>query len=93
MSGYCAEWRIARPGETPEPDDFGRNWAKEDIRRASERIGSIDGDLLLMVWVEARRLIDAEWPAVLHIAEALQARGRLSGDQCDTLWRRARITA
>jgi hypothetical protein len=93
MSGYVAEWRVTRPGETPDPDEFGQNWEKPDIRRASERIGSIDGDLLLAVWIEARRLIDDEWDSVLRIAEALKVRGHLSGEQAASLWRRARVAA
>ena len=60
-SAYSAVAKRHPAAAVVKADDFGQNWEKPDIRRAAERLGSINGDLLLAVWIEARRLIiDAE---------------------------------
>jgi hypothetical protein len=89
LCGYVAEWRIDRPGEIPPPEDFHRNRDKSDVRRAIARLGSDNGALLLAVWIEAKKLIDEHWDKVVHTAEALQRRGRLTDAEVEEIWRDA----
>ena len=60
FAGYAAEWRFTHPNETPYPANFARNWDKEDVRRAAERLSFTDGDRLLACWLEAKTMIDAD---------------------------------
>ena len=61
------------------------NLTDSDVRLAV-RLGSDLDDLLLACWIEARKLVDAHWPAILRVTQALQARGSLSGDTVEALW-------
>jgi hypothetical protein len=86
MAGFASEWHIDRPGRIPAPDDFERNWDKEDVRRAAAYLGTSDGNALRAVWHEARAVVVLHWDAIIAIAEALHARGSLSGAEVEALW-------
>lgn len=60
-------------------------WSR--VRRAAAIIGSDDGGKLLAVWCEAKALVALYWDAIIAIAEALHRRGRLSGAECEAIWR------
>jgi hypothetical protein len=93
LSGFVGEWNIDRPGELPTADDFRDNMNLTDVMLAAKRLGSDDPDRLLACWIEAKAVIDAHWPAVERVALALWTRGRLSGEECVTLWRARSIAA
>jgi hypothetical protein len=78
LAGYVAEWRIDRAGELPGPEDFRDGAHLSDIRMAVARLGTDDPDRLLAAWIEAKTVIEADWPAVERIAADLRRRGRLT---------------
>lgn len=91
MAGCATEWKVIYPGQIPSARTLLHYLWSDDIGGAMEHLGTADGDLLVAVWLSARRLIDSEWDAVLRVATELQQRGRLTGEQCEALWREESI--
>ena len=88
LSGMAAEWKLTRPGDAPAPDDFQHNLHVVDIaRRAVQLLGVCDGDLLLRCWLQADALVDREWRAIMRLTEALTRHDRLTGDECERIFR------
>ena len=93
LCGYVAEWRVDHPDEIPPPEDFYRNRDKSDVQRAIARLGSDNnGDLLLAVWAEGAGR-HAPGSSIVRLAEALERRGSLSGDEVAALWRETSLAA
>ena len=87
LAGTAAEWRVDYPGRVPTAHTLLNYLWSGDLQAAVEHLGTPDGALLVATWVAARRLVDDDWASVVRIAQALQQRGRLTGDEATALWR------
>ena len=87
LAGFVADWTIERPGELPTAQDFRDNMNLTDVMLAAKRLGSDDPAQLFAAWCEAKTVLDAHWPAVKRVALPLWTHGRLSGDECEVIWR------
>jgi hypothetical protein len=59
-----------------------------DLANLRRNLAACDGDAAALAR-QVDALVRQRWPAILRVACALHARGMLSGDEVDALWRRA----
>lgn len=95
LAGYVAELRHEHgPQWFPTAADLEANAALTDIGcafAAAEAMGAAEpAAAVLSIWRETLDLVEREWPGIIAVAAALQARGTLSGVEARAIWRFAR---
>jgi hypothetical protein len=92
LSGYAAECRhLHGPNWYPDATDLTTAPSPtKDVRMAQEALAALywpDMEVL-HAWTEARAIVSDNWPRLLRVAEMLQERLVLTGEDFEAAWHR-----